>query len=684
MNSVSSLQPSPPAEEASSETDTSLSTQRWQLQEEIISLLNSDAPNKEKEALLHAKKVSYNQIMERLQPPRQRSNPMDKFPTEIMEKIILDLITEYSEIYQILEKKVELLLPLAMVSKQWKDFIWSAPIFWNCVTAYGYMTNAIARVVQGLALSRNLSLTVIVHIFPCLWHDIRPFLLPHRQRIVTFVNLEAFHDLRDRCPEPEIYGKEMLLDLVPLPKLRLVNGDWGNNYESDDVVEFFDHAPSLESLSDLDLDSNLLFEAKSRLRLREFDTCCDIAEILPTLEKFPSIQRITFRSDYKDEDPPLLSFRSNEPFNWTHLHYPEDHARRTSLTPLFHRLPVLTYLNITLGIEQFLDITVSLHRLQCLREYIVDIQLKPGDLALLLEPILPVKPNYTIQRLEISVSKSSRFSSMEPNRDVPNISPIISEMMTEAAPAIETMSFLKNIGSLSHWRLDKYGRLKNISITPYETNVDVCIPSCIQTMSIFCVDLATWSLRPYPCIRTLNIHRPTESYSRERSTVPETFMDLEEWPALESLNLPSIYSRFRGASLSSLRSITLKTAKYSWKIDTNITLFIKELAECVNNYPCLEEIHLDECPDWDILMIMLERRNILASSRIKPIRKLSLPSICPSSISQLFPGLLAGKWVQRPSNLELSQAGNANLILDPKKYVFIHHLCLLYPHSTPF
>ncbi|PVF90859.1 hypothetical protein CPB86DRAFT_522356 [Serendipita vermifera] len=138
-------------------------------------------------------------------------------------------------------------------------------------------------------------------------------------------------------------------------------------------------------------------------------------------------------------------------------------------------------------------------------------------------------------------------------------------------------------------------------------------------------------------------------------------MDLREWPALEVMTLHN-YSGFIGASFSSLRKITLKAHIYS-----KVTLFIKEIAEAVDRYPYLEEIHMDECPEWDILMIMLERRNILAVPIIKPIRRLSLPSTCPSSVSQLLPGLLAGKWVQRPSNFELSQAGNAKNILNSAK-----------------
>ncbi|PVG03993.1 hypothetical protein CPB86DRAFT_312750 [Serendipita vermifera] len=93
---------------------------------------------------------------------------------------------------------------------------------------------------------------------------------------------------------------------------------------------------------------------------------------------------------------------------------------------------------------------------------------------------------------------------------------------------------------------------------------------------------------------------------------------------------------------------------------------------------------MDECPDWDILIIMLERRNILASRDIQPIKKLSLPTTCPPNISQLLPGLLAGKWVQRPSNFELSHAANAKDILNTAKPGCLACLRILRTCDQPF
>ncbi|PVF94329.1 hypothetical protein CPB86DRAFT_662286, partial [Serendipita vermifera] len=70
------------------------------------------------------------------------------------------------------------------------------------------------------------------------------------------------------------------------------------------------------------------------------------------------------------------------------------------------------------------------------------------------------------------------------------------------------------------------------------------------------------------------------------------------------------------------------------------------------------------CPEWDIFMIMLERRNLLTGPFVKRISSVHFPFPLPP---QLFPSIrdiLAGKWTTRPSNLALSLAGNSERILD--------------------
>lgn len=61
---------------------------------------------------------------------------------------------------------------------------------------------------------------------------------------------------------------------------------------------------------------------------------------------------------------------------------------------------------------------------------------------------------------------------------------------------------------------------------------------------------------------------------------------------------------------------------------------------------------------------MLERRNLLQGPNIKRIKELSFESSCSNGVRKIISTLLAGKWVDRPSNRDLSLSGNADIILD--------------------
>ncbi|PVF91705.1 hypothetical protein CPB86DRAFT_680614, partial [Serendipita vermifera] len=82
------------------------------------------------------------------------------------------------------------------------------------------------------------------------------------------------------------------------------------------------------------------------------------------------------------------------------------------------------------------------------------------------------------------------------------------------------------------------------------------------------------------------------------------------------------------------------------------------------SYPSLEHIVLMGCPEWDILMIMLERRNLLSCSSIKRITRLDIKGAYSPKFCSILCNLLKCKWPERPSNRDLSLAGNAEMILD--------------------
>ncbi|PVF94334.1 hypothetical protein CPB86DRAFT_689217, partial [Serendipita vermifera] len=134
----------------------------------------------------------------------------------------------------------------------------------------------------------------------------------------------------------------------------------------------------------------------------------------------------------------------------------------------------------------------------------------------------------------------------------------------------------------------------------------------------------------------------------------------ENWPALERLRVHATAIHWSGTDLKYLRVLNLST----WvdKVVSNgVTSFLRDLACRPDSYPSLETIHLEECPEWDILVLILERRNLMTNSGARQISSVTFPFPPPYHLAVVIRGLLAGRWTARPSNRELSWLGMQKL-----------------------
>ncbi|PVG03981.1 hypothetical protein CPB86DRAFT_810497 [Serendipita vermifera] len=532
MSSGSTGQTSPQTEE--------LPAERWSLRGEITRLINSNIDSKKKEILLKTKKVAYNQVMDRLQPYRRGVNPMDRFPVEILEIIILDCITYWHSFEQYLEKQVELLLPLTMVSRQWRNYIHSAPILWDCISTRGNRGDTIAHVVRGLKLSGDRPLTVILEVWPSLWTKIRPHFLNHRDRIVAVVSIRG-GTKPNQEQDSKLYGIEMICELAPLPNLRVVRGDLGYGNRKDSVKEIFNQSRSLECFEGFSLDSKLLLEAQGNVALQEFRTHQELPSLLPLLERMPSIRKIsmftyTLQTSDLTQEPRSLSSDSAKPFNWKYLHFTQNHP----LASLFHRLPFLTCLNVMLRTDQIEEVALSLHKLQSLGEFKLYITSSRKKSTSLVESAPTVNPNHTIRYLEIdAVSLRSMPNVSKEEKEMITIH--LSELLSQAAPAVENMQLWADSAALSRWKLNTNDALKKLTIRPAERRMDIYIPNSVETLFI---STSTQIEKPMPAsnIKTLDIEVFT-LYSVDRIHPQEDFIDLKEWPELKE-NHPQIASLY--------------------------------------------------------------------------------------------------------------------------------------------
>ncbi|KAG8811230.1 hypothetical protein FRC17_002562 [Serendipita sp. 399] len=155
-------------------------------------------------------------------------------------------------------------------------------------------------------------------------------------------------------------------------------------------------------------------------------------------------------------------------------------------------------------------------------------------------------------------------------------------------------------------------------------------------------------------------------FSKLSSSLMQKLFLTNEWPNLQFLHLEASLCNWTNVSHPSLTCLRLR-ATHNDKRDY-ITHFCQQLALNPLNFPSLRELELDWYPQWDILFLMLERRNFqYEDSTFSNIEVLVLPSLTSPSILEPIRLLVQGKITERPSNYEASVTSLYSVISDEKR-----------------
>ncbi|PVF92481.1 hypothetical protein CPB86DRAFT_791118 [Serendipita vermifera] len=220
----------------------------------------------------------------------------------------------------------------------------------------------------------------------------------------------------------------------------------------------------------------------------------------------------------------------------------------------------------------------------------------------------------------------------------------VPKMLFRAVPTAESIAFCTiNVpNALRFLELEGWTKVKDLGFQcdgkegPVGSSIE--LPPQVEYASLTCI-LGSLSSIHSISTRRLSVWDSYES-PYDESCLP--LLTSLNWPQLEIMDVDSNALDWRKTTLRTLKSITLQEKRSDD-----------------------QEITLDGHPEWDVLAIMLEHRNLLAGPHIRRIEKVSIPSVSPSQICQVISSLLKGKWLPRPSNKELSLAGNVKAILDP-------------------
>jgi hypothetical protein len=113
-------------------------------------------------------------------------------------------------------------------------------------------------------------------------------------------------------------------------------------------------------------------------------------------------------------------------------------------------------------------------------------------------------------------------------------------------------------------------------------------------------------------------------------------------------------------SFSSLSSIRLKSRYFTNPEGNQLCM---ELLYNPEGCPSLQELHFKMGLEWDILVLMLERRNF----GLKGVKKIHTVTVryLPSFISPTLTLLLAGEKAERPSLESISLEATREVLFDP-------------------
>jgi hypothetical protein len=157
----------------------------------------------------------------------------------------------------------------------------------------------------------------------------------------------------------------------------------------------------------------------------------------------------------------------------------------------------------------------------------------------------------------------------------------------------------------------------------------------------------------------------TSSFSSELSF--NLSLDVKTWSNLRTRRVEIPPSSWSGISLPQVEEISVDMP-YNPKLGDGGSPLLEELALHTNSFPCLSRLRLQRFPEWDILFLMLERRNFPRVNSVqqscKSIDSINLPFRPASWILKPLIDRLCGQLSVRPTDYELSYHAIAPIYFD--------------------
>ncbi|PVG03932.1 hypothetical protein CPB86DRAFT_793289 [Serendipita vermifera] len=579
---------------------------------------------------IRAKKNQYNSIIDSIDKlkAKHRMDPIDKLPPELFARIIYQAAFDGAIESPIFGPEYPI------VSLRWMKFIIDTPIYWRFIALNQWRSDSFPNLLTCLELSRQLPLSVSISYTSGLerspaWQE----LLKHRHRIVQINYLDRHHTMR-------------VIDT--------------NNFDTTfrNCMRSLSPLPALESLHSEHTFDNLITQHV----LDMYPTLRDDPESLwPLLESNPFLKDVGCYGGINGEN--MSSIFATKPLSW----------ERLCASPLTLQLSIvitqnisgLVFLSVSGHLITLVRLLTSIDRLSRLEELYLRLLI---DFPAIPEGDLPTSfpSNNAIKTFILHLSPGSTRllysdDAQEGSAALPKFKSFTS-LVIHSLPSIRTLGMTvdylpkpTSIGEIFDMgAVQRLSSLRCIRISSYLV-IDLSeLPPC-EILGVYCASVHS----VIPFLNEKARHLSISCNKREDHKVHQALTE-ESWPCIEKLTIPIYLISKNLSGFPNLREIELRSLNY----EGNITKFCHHLALYPDLCPALEVLSIEECPEWDIFFIMLERRILLSANGRTAFKSITLPGYTPRNLLRHICEILQGRLPDRPSNFDLSLLSKADLLLD--------------------
>jgi hypothetical protein len=585
-----------------------------------------------------------------------KANPISKIAlNDLPEELWIDVIRESStdHLTSISYTSIDRLLTLTLVSRDWRNRIQSIPLFWTDLV----IDEDTQDIVMKLHLCAYLSKNSLLALHLCsvkAWREVAHLILSLKSRIrIISVHKEPL--TIDRSFETTL--QQILNQLSPLPQISSLILD-GTDSDALAIGQFVSNHPSLVDITGIPLALPILL-CDSR-EWRRFSTNQTPEEVVYHFRDLKSLQEIIFV-------PPQGSILQDTPKPCSSSPVPAldslSGIRITTFTlDLLDQLALsITFLEVHSTVETLRNALPVFERMELL-----------DTLSVRLSKELPWNPAHSIFSLAdrpLNQKRNKRrLSTLNISHYIPIDRRYSDEVVSLCRDFRHMMPSVVQL-QLNLWKFEDAALFVDHGFPDVQSISIYCLthivgdyfqqglwdlPTSLQSLSVDC-SLSAFELLNPKGIRHLNLEN--------NEVIPE-YVDLGKWSSLCTLSMEGFSMRWSQNHFPFLTRISMDLTDG----DFSITEICWHLSQNIDQCPALTELCLHGILEWDILLIMLEERNIHPTQPVSLIQHLEIPTPCLALQGPIIQ-LLRGHSVSRPSNFDISWQGNAEVFYDLTMYV---------------